>query len=260
MDQVVVAVMRAPRTCPFFFLFKQKTAYEIPKRDWSSDVCSSDLASRCVRRPVSRVLSTAEADRWPFLWDAGCPAPRATHPDGDPETDQVPPLLPGARCALTAPFQPCQTFRVLGGVISVALSLGLPPADVIRHRVSVEPGLSSPPPKRAERPSGHLTPSVATVFFAGEQHWLAFSICSNEPVARFLTQPGIVQDRSGTLLPPAHYRPCNQPEQHNGTGRKRRHRRGHGSGRQAAPHRSEEHTSELQSRFGIWYAVFCLKT
>src|ERR1043166_9861284 len=28
----------------FFFFFKQKTAYEIPKRDWSSDVCSSDLS------------------------------------------------------------------------------------------------------------------------------------------------------------------------------------------------------------------------
>src|ERR1043166_3169196 len=27
----------------FFFFFKQKTAYEIPKRDWCSDVCSSDL-------------------------------------------------------------------------------------------------------------------------------------------------------------------------------------------------------------------------
>src|ERR1043166_4083874 len=27
----------------YFFFFKQKTAYEIPKRDWSSDVCSSDL-------------------------------------------------------------------------------------------------------------------------------------------------------------------------------------------------------------------------
>jgi len=27
-----------------FFFFKQKTAYEIPRRDWSSDVCSSDLA------------------------------------------------------------------------------------------------------------------------------------------------------------------------------------------------------------------------
>src|SRR5213594_2415040 len=27
-----------------FFFFKQKTAYEISVRDWSSDVCSSDLA------------------------------------------------------------------------------------------------------------------------------------------------------------------------------------------------------------------------
>src|SRR3546814_12323657 len=29
--------------CPFFF-FKQKTAYEMRISDWSSDVCSSDLA------------------------------------------------------------------------------------------------------------------------------------------------------------------------------------------------------------------------
>ena len=28
-----------------FFFFKQKTAYEIHSGDWSSDVCSSDLAS-----------------------------------------------------------------------------------------------------------------------------------------------------------------------------------------------------------------------
>ena len=28
----------------FFFFFKQKTAYEIGTGDWSSDVCSSDLA------------------------------------------------------------------------------------------------------------------------------------------------------------------------------------------------------------------------
>src|SRR3546814_10994553 len=28
-----------------FFLFKQKTAYEMRISDWSSDVCSSDLAS-----------------------------------------------------------------------------------------------------------------------------------------------------------------------------------------------------------------------
>ena len=30
-------------------------------------------------------------------------------------------------------------------LLSVALSLGSPPPDVIRHRVSVEPGLSPPP-------------------------------------------------------------------------------------------------------------------
>ena len=30
------------KTAKFFF-FKQKTAYELESRDWSSDVCSSDL-------------------------------------------------------------------------------------------------------------------------------------------------------------------------------------------------------------------------
>ena len=30
----------------FFFFFKQKTAYEMCGRDWSSDVCSSDLESK----------------------------------------------------------------------------------------------------------------------------------------------------------------------------------------------------------------------
>src|SRR3546814_1667757 len=33
------------RLCPFMFVFfKQKTAYEMRISDWSSDVCSSDLA------------------------------------------------------------------------------------------------------------------------------------------------------------------------------------------------------------------------
>ena len=31
--------------CLLFFFFKQKTAYEMCGRDWSSDVCSSDLYS-----------------------------------------------------------------------------------------------------------------------------------------------------------------------------------------------------------------------
>src|SRR3546814_20313455 len=33
----------------FFFFFKQKTAYEMRISDWSSDVCSSDLAVEVAR-------------------------------------------------------------------------------------------------------------------------------------------------------------------------------------------------------------------
>src|SRR3546814_2806167 len=39
----------------FFFFFKQKTAYEVRIIDWSSDVCSSDLAFSA--SPCSVVLS-----------------------------------------------------------------------------------------------------------------------------------------------------------------------------------------------------------
>src|SRR3546814_1400082 len=36
-------VLIARSFCCLFFLFKQKTAYEMRISDWSSDVCSSDL-------------------------------------------------------------------------------------------------------------------------------------------------------------------------------------------------------------------------
>jgi len=64
----------------------------------------------------------------------------------------------GTRCALTAPFHPYRRARKrAGGPFSVALSLGSPPPGVTRHRVSVEPGLSSPKAcalAAAIRPSG----------------------------------------------------------------------------------------------------------
>ena len=72
--------------------------------------------------------------------------------------------LPDPRCALTAPFHPYSPSSPkglkAGGSFSVALSLGSPPPDVIRHRMSMEPGLSSPATFRPlrERPSGRLTP------------------------------------------------------------------------------------------------------
>src|SRR3546814_2377725 len=37
-----------------FFLFKQKTAYELRISDWSSDVCSSDLLALIVERAFRR--------------------------------------------------------------------------------------------------------------------------------------------------------------------------------------------------------------
>src|SRR4051812_15578732 len=54
----------------------------------------------------------------------------------------VPPTLPPARCALAAPFHPCrpavrERTEGLGGLLSVALSLGSPPPGVTRHRVPV---------------------------------------------------------------------------------------------------------------------------
>src|SRR3546814_1904735 len=58
--------------CCYFFFFKQKTAYEMRISDWSSDVCSSDLASGPGERldapdvePLKRLTHEAEilADR-----------------------------------------------------------------------------------------------------------------------------------------------------------------------------------------------------
>src|SRR3546814_7658721 len=51
-----------------FFFFKQKTAYEMRISDWSSDVCSSDLAARSpepterkARRPILGRSRAAES-------------------------------------------------------------------------------------------------------------------------------------------------------------------------------------------------------
>src|SRR5213080_4366882 len=67
----------------FLFFFKQKTAYELPLCDWSSDVCSSDLSSRSAAarrgarappfRPGCRRTTAPPAWRSP---------PRATRPSG----------------------------------------------------------------------------------------------------------------------------------------------------------------------------------
>ena len=59
---------------------------------------------------------------------------------------------------LPHPFTLAAGRSPLGGLLSVALSLGSPPPAVNRHRVSVEPGLSSPCgfPRCKRRPSDRL--------------------------------------------------------------------------------------------------------
>ncbi len=118
------------------------------------------------RWPVSRVLYPRRRGQWPFIWGARYRTPRATDPDGGAETRlpawrrrAVPtwscsrwglpcrPRRRGRGALLPHPFT--LAGRILartGGLLSVALSLGSPPPGVTRHRVSVEPGLSSPGP------------------------------------------------------------------------------------------------------------------
>ena len=79
-----------------------------------------------------------------------------------PEPKPVPPLFglaPGGVCpAATVAGHAVRSYRTVSpllpdksasGLISVALSLGSPPPGVTRHRISVEPGLSSLAPFRA---------------------------------------------------------------------------------------------------------------
>src|SRR3546814_21160761 len=44
----------------FFFFFKQRTAYEMRISDWSSDVCSSDLAAEGLDRGIAHRIEGEE--------------------------------------------------------------------------------------------------------------------------------------------------------------------------------------------------------
>ena len=81
----------------------------------------------------------------------------------------MPPLLPVARWALTPPFHPYPGWILRscrGGLLSVALSLRSPSPGVTRHRVPMEPGLSSPAAFRhlRQRLSGRLAPADLSAF------------------------------------------------------------------------------------------------
>src|SRR3546814_9524050 len=84
--QVCAVSLLLDDVCDLIFFFKQKTAYEMRISDWSSDVCSSDLAwkeERCLKaRADPRKPTTRRAiRRRPPAASAGRP-PRPTSPPG----------------------------------------------------------------------------------------------------------------------------------------------------------------------------------
>ena len=133
---------------------------------WRCEIKSQTVCKPgSVHRTISHVWMVSGG--WSFLWDAHCWTPHATHPDDSAEVrpgvaaHAVPirfcsrwglpcqPCRQGRGALLPHPFtlteiQQSQGVAGVGGLLSVALSLGSPPPGVTRHRTSVEPGLSSP--------------------------------------------------------------------------------------------------------------------
>src|SRR3712207_2011321 len=168
----------------FFSSRRRHTRYW---RDWSSDVCSSDLRratdeSACTPGSVPGCLA---ASRWAAIHlglplpagSSGLPAGSGGQPSNACAGRRIaPPSLstllrvgftephrsPGVRWSLTPPFHPCQR-RTAGGLFSVALSRGSPRVAVGDH-----PALWSPDvprrrglPHRRDRPAdSSVVPSV----------------------------------------------------------------------------------------------------
>src|SRR3546814_10116342 len=74
----------------FFFVFKQKTAYELRISDWSSDVCSSDLEryDRMIRRRTWRRVHQED-----MCQALGLHPSQKYQSDGGPSPDKIADLL-----------------------------------------------------------------------------------------------------------------------------------------------------------------------
>ncbi len=96
-------------TCEFHANLRPKTAAGPPPARPASHFAPCGRVIRSANRqragwPVSRVLCAApRSGRWPFIWNAGCPALRAVNPDGAeggpaPKGSSLCNLAPGGAC------------------------------------------------------------------------------------------------------------------------------------------------------------------
>src|SRR3546814_4865223 len=65
------------------FFFKQKTAYEMRISDWSSDVCSSDLAEASSVNSIARFASNAKAMAFTLATSPRLKPSGTTRPDAE---------------------------------------------------------------------------------------------------------------------------------------------------------------------------------
>src|SRR3569623_2786296 len=166
------------------------------------------------RGPVSRVLYRPEG-RWrPFLKAGICMPAQATIP-GE-ELKRSPYAAPIRSCSrwgfpcrfryrsrgalLPHPF----TLAVpegVGGLLSVALSLGSPPPGVTRHRRFAEPGLSSAcKHDAAARPSGGMRLAFALGFWQQQREQNAAALAIDRAVDQLGAIAPLERDDGGELV------------------------------------------------------------
>src|SRR3546814_1185805 len=118
-----------------FFFFKQKTAYELRIRYWSSDVCSSDLwwrkTGRTLNMPVDGISGATRAPGEHVLRFAEGKAPLGKLPAGGYELVVEAAREVGGRELLRIPFQwppkSAQSLKVQGQSELGAIGLTLKP-------------------------------------------------------------------------------------------------------------------------------------
>ncbi len=136
-----------------------------------------------------------------FVWDPDCSGPRAAYPGlGRDRRSLVPylallrmgfamrPLLPAARCALTAPFHPClcpSLREAIGGLLSAALSVA-----------SRRPGVTRHPALRSSDFPPHGEPAGSRRRSLGPSSWTHHKSVSSEPVVA--SPSGHVRSAVGT--------------------------------------------------------------